>query len=55
MLSCYVLREIWYVVSLTLWSYTMLNVFTIDVMFYQVNLLLFCNVQTTNSTLVGKI
>lgn len=30
------------------------NVFTIDVMSYQVKMLMFCNVQKTNLTFVGK-
>lgn len=32
----------------------MLLLFTISIIFYQVKMLMFCNVQTTNSTFVGK-
>ena len=31
------------------------DLFTIDVILYQIKLLLFCDVQTTNLTIVGKI
>ena len=32
----------------------MLILFTISIIFYQVKMLMFCNVPTTNSTFVGK-
>ena len=49
------LHQIWYLVSLAIWIYTMLYLFTIDVIIYQVKLLMFYNVQITNWTIVGKI
>ena len=45
----------WYLVSLAIWIYTMLYIFTIDVFFYQLKLLVFYDAQTTNFTFVGKI
>ena len=41
-------------VSLTLRSYTTLKDFMINVMFYQVKMLIFYNVQVINSIFVGK-
>ena len=38
-----------------MWIYTVPYLVTIDVIFYQVKLLVFYNVQTTNLTFVGKI
>ena len=39
--------------SVTIWSYTFLYLCTINVIFYQVKMLMFYNVYTTNSTFVG--
>ena len=41
--------------SLTIWSYKVLYLFMIDVIFYQAKLLMFHDVQTTNLTFVSKI
>ena len=41
--------------SRTIWIYTGLFIFTIDVNFNQVKLLIFCSVQTTNLAFVGKM
>ena len=41
-------------VSLTIWKYTFLYLPTIKVFFYQVKMLLFYNLQTSNLTFVGK-
>jgi hypothetical protein len=41
--------------SRTIWIYTGLYMFTIDVIFNQVKLLMFCSVQTTNLAFVGKM
>lgn len=40
--------------SLTIRSYTILYIYSINVNFYQVKILIFCNVQITKSTVVGK-
>ena len=45
----------WFLRSLTTWIYTMLYLFAIDVTFYQVKLLMFYNVQSTNLTFAGNI
>ena len=45
----------WYSMWLTVWSYTLLYLFTIEVFFDGVKLLMFYNVQTTKLTFVGKI
>jgi hypothetical protein len=42
----------YYLVRLTVRSHMFLNLFTINVLFYQVKM--FYSVQTTNSTMVGK-
>jgi hypothetical protein len=47
------LHKIWYLVSLTKWSYTLLLLF--DVIIYQVNMLMFYNVQITYLTFVDRI
>ena len=49
------LHQIWYLVWLTIWIYTVLYLFTIEMLFYQVMLLILYNVQTTNLTFFGKI
>jgi hypothetical protein len=49
------LHHLGYLVSLTIWIYTVLYLFTIDVILYQVKVVMFRNVQTTTSTFVGKI
>ena len=41
-------------VSRAIWSYTMLYLSTINVVFHQVNILMFYNVQITNFTIVGQ-
>ena len=41
--------------SLTIYSYILLYIFIIDVFFYQVKLLKFYNVQTTNLAFNDKI
>ena len=48
------LHYIWYWVRPTIWSYTMLYMFTTVVVVYQVKLLIFYDVQTTNLTFIGK-
>ena len=45
---------IWYLVSLSTWSYTFLYNFTANVFVCHMKMVLFYNVQTTNSTFVGK-
>lgn len=41
--------------SLTMYSYTILSMFTNNVNFYQVKMLILYNVETTNLTFVDKI
>ena len=47
----HMLHWILYLVSLSIWSYTMLYLFNIDVHFYKVTMSIFCDVQTTRSLL----
>ena len=42
-------------VWLIIWSYIFLYIFTINVLLYQVKMLMFYSVQMTNLTMVGKI
>ena len=44
-----------YSVSLSIWIYMVLYLFTIDVIHDHVKLLMFYTVQTTNLTFVGRI
>jgi hypothetical protein len=44
-----------YLVSLPIWIHMEICLLTIDVNFYQVRLLMSCNVQTTNLTFVGEV
>ena len=44
------LHQMLYLVSLTIGSYTMVYIFATDVIFYQVKILMFYIVQTTNLT-----
>ena len=54
-LNCAALDLICCLVALTIRSYTVLYLFTVDVISYQVKLLMFYNVQTINLTFVGQI
>ena len=45
----------WYFMSLTIWSYTILYIFTINVNFHQVTMLTFCNVWTTLSIIFSVV
>ena len=40
--------------SLTIWSYTLLHLSTIDIISYHVKMLMFYNVPTTGLTFVGQ-
>ena len=40
--------------DITIWIYTLLYLVTIDVIFYQVKMLVFYNVQTTNMIFIDK-
>ena len=55
-ITCHVVATlICYEVSLTIWIYIVLYLFIIDEIFYQVKLLMFYNVQTTNVTFAHEI
>ena len=45
----------WYLATITIRGYEMLYLFIIDVIVYQMRLLMFYNVQTTTLTFVDKI
>ena len=53
--TLWTITQMWYIVWLTICIYMVLYLFTNEIIFYQVKLSVFYNVQTINLTFVGKI
>ena len=53
--GCWKLHQIWYLMSRTIYNYMVLYLSIFGVMFYQVKLLMFYNVHTTNLIFAGKV